>query len=45
MPGTIASNADKVESMTASLRTGNEYRIPQTMRTWVLGGPQELALR
>src|SRR6201989_2226474 len=30
--------------MTASLRNGNEYSIPETMRAWVLGGPEELTL-
>ena len=23
---------------------GNEYRVPATMRAWVLGGPEELSL-
>src|SRR5215475_5569802 len=30
--------------MTASLRSGNEYRVPESMRAWVLGGPEELTL-
>src|SRR6516162_2220770 len=28
----------------ASRQPGNEYRIPKTMRAWVLGGPEELAM-
>jgi L-iditol 2-dehydrogenase len=30
--------------MTESLRSGNEYRVPETMEAWVLGGPEELTL-
>ena len=30
--------------MTASTHSGNEYRIPKTMKAWTLGGPEELSL-
>jgi L-iditol 2-dehydrogenase len=30
--------------MSASSRGGNEYRVPDRMKAWVLGGPEELTL-
>jgi L-iditol 2-dehydrogenase len=30
--------------MAASSRGGNEYRVPERMQAWVLGGPEELTL-